>query len=286
MRRCGSEKYLRLSKQGDKKHADTTRVSACFFYGDSLVLFCRVCGCRVRCRLCGRERRGQQILIAFDSLLQCLLYTAFARTDIGRRHGHRCDQAQYYDGNSQPPGEFFEKVGGLTHAQDMATFANLFVPERQSYGNLFDVLNDTVTMWTVGADLEGRISGAFGIEASVQYKGFSKKRFDHVSGVPNFTGRLDLRYSIRDKMILTAGATLQSSRWFALSGREIMMSLPELIWQQVGTTVDVHFGAEYRISKAVGVFLQGNNLANQKLYPYYFYRGLGINVLAGVKLVF
>lgn len=88
----------------------------------------------------------------------------------------------------------------------MATFANLFVPERQSYGNLFDVLNDTVTMWTVGADLEGRISGAFGIEASVQYKGFSKKRFDHVSGVPNFTGRLDLRYSIRDKMILTAGA--------------------------------------------------------------------------------
>ncbi|EHB91289.1 hypothetical protein HMPREF9450_01338 [Alistipes indistinctus YIT 12060] len=180
----------------------------------------------------------------------------------------------------------YKVYGGLTHAQDMATFANLFVPERQSYGNLFDVLNDTVTMWTVGADLEGRISGAFGIEASVQYKGFSKKRFDHVSGVPNFTGRLDLRYSIRDKMILTAGATLQSSRWFALSGREIMMSLPELIWQQVGTTVDVHFGAEYRISKAVGVFLQGNNLANQKLYPYYFYRGLGINVLAGVKLVF
>lgn len=34
------------------------------------------------------------------------------------------------------------------------------------------------------------------------------------------------------------------------------MSLPELIWQQVGTTVDVHFGAEYRISKAVGVFLR------------------------------
>lgn len=32
MRRCGSEKYLRLSKRGDKKkHADTTRVSACFF---------------------------------------------------------------------------------------------------------------------------------------------------------------------------------------------------------------------------------------------------------------
>ena len=46
------------------------------FYGDSLVLFCRVCGCRVRCRLCRRERRGQQILIAFDSLLQCLFYTA------------------------------------------------------------------------------------------------------------------------------------------------------------------------------------------------------------------
>lgn len=72
----------------------------------------------------------------------------------------------------------------------MATFANEPVPERQSYGNLFDVLNDTVTMWTVGADLAGRISGAFGIEAFVQYKA-SQKRFDHVSGVPNFTGRLD-----------------------------------------------------------------------------------------------
>lgn len=71
-------------------------------------------------------------------------------------------------------------------------------------------------------------------------------------------------------MILTAGATLQSSCWFALSGREIMIPCRNWIWQQVGTTVDVHFGAEYRISKAVGVFLQGNNLANQKLYPYYF----------------
>lgn len=126
MRRCGSEKYLRLSKRGDKKkHADTTRVSACFFYGDSLVLFCRVCGCRVRCRLCGRERRGQQILIAFDSLFQCLLYTAFARTDIGRRHGHRGQQAEDDDRDGQSPCELLEKIRRLTDSHHLVRRAEI-----------------------------------------------------------------------------------------------------------------------------------------------------------------
>lgn len=179
----------------------------------------------------------------------------------------------------------YKVYGGLTHAQGLATFSNYY-KSYVSYGNLFNVMCDTVTMWTVGADFEGRVSGAFGLEASLQYKGFSKKSYEHVSGVPNFTGRLDLRYSIRDKVILTVGATLLSSRWFALEGEPLLIGAASPVWEKINTTVDVHFGVEYRASKAVSIFVQGNNLACQKLYPYYMYRGLGGNVLAGVKLTF
>ena len=49
---------------------------------------------------------------------------------------------------------------------------------------------------------------------------------------------------------------------------------------------DVYFGAEYNISKRIGVFLEGRNLANQRIYRYNQYRDLGINMLAGVKLQF
>ena len=54
----------------------------------------------------------------------------------------------------------------------------------------------------------------------------------------------------------------------------------------VGTTFDLRVGAEYNVSRRIGVFLNGNNLLNQKLYRFNRYPGLGINALAGVKLQF
>lgn len=189
----------------------------------------------------------------------------------------------------------YKVYGGATIYKDFLMPANLFrkgdgVEEQQ--GQNFIALSDSLTMWTVGADLEGRISGSFGIEASVQYKGFSSLGYEHLSGVPNFTARLNLRYSYRDRLILNLGGTFLSNRYFAVSSTTQIVEgggtslYTNLLFDKVNPTVDLSLSAEYRISSMIGVFLQGNNLINQKLYRFYHYPGLGINLLAGVKLNF
>lgn len=200
----------------------------------------------------------------------------------------------------------YKVYGGVSLLKDYLTPANYYVMStaqemsedqtvQNSYGETFRMLSDSLTMWTVGADLEGRISGSFGLEASVQYRGFSSSSYEHVSGVPNLTARLNLRYSYRDKLILNLGGTFQSSRYFASDVYTVTQYIPSLgvnfwdqslIFDKVNPTFDLSLSAEYRISQMIGVFVQGNNLINQKLYRFYHYPGLGINVLAGVKLSF
>lgn len=56
--------------------------------------------------------------------------------------------------------------------------------------------------------------------------------------------------------------------------------------QHVDMQVDVHLEAEYNLSKAIGIFVEGRNLANQKMFYYNMYPALGVHALFGVKLQF
>ncbi len=180
----------------------------------------------------------------------------------------------------------YKVYGGASLYKDYLMPTSLYVRD-YSYGERVTVLADSMTMWTVGVDLEGRVSGSFGVEASVQYRGYTRLDHEYVSGMPNLTARVGLRYNYQDKLILNLGATFLSNRHFASEDWGVLPDAPgPVFFEKVNATVDISLGAEYRLSKTLGVFLQGNNLANQKLYPYYHYRGLGINVLAGVKWAF
>ena len=75
-------------------------------------------------------------------------------------------------------------------------------------GNVFGVSQRDVTMWTIGAELEGRISGAFGLLFNLQYRGYDVKKIEDQSahiGLPNLTAGLALKYNYRDKLLLKAG---------------------------------------------------------------------------------
>ena len=158
-------------------------------------------------------------------------------------------------------------------------------------GNVFGVSQRDVTMWTIGAELEGRISGAFGLLFNLQYRGYDVKKIEDQSahiGLPNLTAGLALKYNYRDKLLLKAGVDVYGPRDFDIlfmytDGASASAGLGRT---HVDMQFDVYFGAEYNISKRIGVFLEGRNLANQRIYRYNQYRDLGINMLAGVKLQF
>ncbi len=79
----------------------------------------------------------------------------------------------------------------------LGTGANVYQALYQ--GNVFGVAARRA-MWTIGAELEGRISGAFGLLFNLQYRGYDVKKIEDQSahiGLPNLTAGLALKYNYR-----------------------------------------------------------------------------------------
>lgn len=180
----------------------------------------------------------------------------------------------------------YKVYGGATFYRNLPLFYNLcyYGIGDISEGNLFGVLVDDTRYWTAGAEIEGRVGGSFGVEAGVQYRGYKMDGFDEPFNFPKLTARLALKYNYRDRLILTLGGELAGPRDMIESA--VGADGFDLVLNPVGTTFDLRVGAEYNVSRRIGVFLNGNNLLNQKLYRFNRYPGLGINALAGVKLQF
>lgn len=55
---------------------------------------------------------------------------------------------------------------------------------------------------------------------------------------------------------------------------------------QTPTTVNLSFGADWRVNNRLAIYLRGDNLANADLYRWMGYKEYGIGVIAGVKVEF
>lgn len=55
---------------------------------------------------------------------------------------------------------------------------------------------------------------------------------------------------------------------------------------QIKPYIDFNLGIEYRVSKKIGVFVQGNNLLNKQYLQFFNYPVIGLNVLAGLSIRF
>lgn len=180
----------------------------------------------------------------------------------------------------------FSRYLNMNYAQNYYYQATDGTPVYQ--GNVFVLAQRDVTMWTVGGEVVGRISGKFGMELGVQYKGYRVKEVDGVKarlGLPALTARLALNYNYRDKLLLKAGADVYGPRDYEMLFTSYTHP-SEVVYGHDNMQVDVHLGAEYNFSKNFGIFVEGRNLANQSLYYYNQYKALGINFLAGVKIQF
>lgn len=200
------------------------------------------------------------------------------------------ENSAVYNGRGGISGSFassfsYRVFAGISVYSNMNTFANIYRQDRTAE---FTYINDKASLVTVGGDINGRISGSFTLLASGNLYGYTMKNFDKVGTHPNFDASLDLRYRYRNKFRISAGAKCIGNRYFyEFVGSDLSASgKDEVKFNKITPVVDLHLEAEYRINKLIGVFVEGNNLLNAKLYPYNHYRGFGISGTAGVKLNF
>ncbi len=152
------------------------------------------------------------------------------------------------------------------------------------------ILVDDGSLFTVGADLDFSIRGKFFATLTGRYTHYTFNHVPQGGGLPTGEMGLRLRYSYRDLFSISAGALLIGTRYFP----EVANPLSPAMWSsdieietnRVSAVVDVTLDAEVKLCRRLWLFVEGGNLAGCKLYPYNHYRGLGTNVLVGVKAFF
>ncbi|MCD7970876.1 MAG: hypothetical protein LUF87_11055 [Alistipes sp.] len=183
------------------------------------------------------------------------------------------------------------RVGGATVKDIQYYFSHATLPYFTTH------IAEKLKYFTAGGSLSAKAGRSFRAGLEFDYYNYSvnndKNNFDppFASGLPEYTGKIYLAYNYRDRLFLKLRGELTGTRKFAvLNLNDLSLitdnSLPNYLSEKVSGVFDLGLDAEYRLNRNLGVFLTGDNLLNSKLYPYYGFRGFGIGVTAGVKLLF
>lgn len=143
----------------------------------------------------------------------------------------------------------------------------------------FDVVYDTADIVTFSAQIIAPLFEGFKITGSIAQNFYSLKNEDKAWHLPSLTLNAGVSYTtLEDKSLTLKG------EFFLENGVPFKDSNMEAA--NLNTLFDVSVGADYKISEQLGVFLQINNLANNKRQRWQYYPVYGLNFLAGITTRF
>lgn len=183
----------------------------------------------------------------------------------------------YYAGAKGDLG-FLEYSGqiGYATANDLALFQTLFTPEGITR---FQVVYDTAKITNVQGTVKIRPFETLEIVGTLsQNLTFELDREDRQWGLPQTEGNFNAVLHVLDgKAKLRGGLYIADGIWFKdLEGEE----------QRGDLLYDLSVGGNYLFSDNIGVFLDVNNILNNKRERWFNYPTVGLNFLAGLTARF
>ncbi|MDR2885512.1 MAG: hypothetical protein LBU95_01860 [Rikenellaceae bacterium] len=164
--------------------------------------------------------------------------------------------------------------------------AMVYLYDEANTGSFIPAAQDVVQL-TIGGDLSARVW--HGLEALLDLRVHAYPENvsrDKAADLPDLELGVGLRYTWRERLILTAGIDLTGNRYFYGALPSDTEPVQMFIDRTQDPVADLHFSAEYTFLRRWGVFVEARNLLDQKLYPWNHYREAGVNGMAGVKFTF
>ncbi len=167
-------------------------------------------------------------------------------------------------------------------AQELSTNQPLFVNEQD--GSLIytgndrrfeTVREDKLSNWLLHGDLNYFFSEKARVLINAQVNNYTTKSQDEPWHLPAFEFDAGIHVNPINKLFIKAGALARSG----IKGRTDSGGVDKL-----KTLFDLSVGAQYQITDNIGVFIDGNNLANQNYMRWKNYESVGANVLGGFVL--
>lgn len=176
---------------------------------------------------------------------------------------------------------------GLRQSRDLLMYVNI------EDGNIFSVLRGDFDNTEYALELGYICNSIFSFNAKLVYIDYDNKGAldDNIAiGHAPLTANIKINYFPTKKLSLSLEGELLSSREFGslvYNGvGSSLISERELVINKVGATFDLSLAGEYKLSDRMSASLRFGNLLNHELYPYNNYRGIGLNVMAGISYKF
>ncbi len=209
--------------------------------------------------------------------------------NVARRNPYVADgltmpDSREYSGQAGFRGNFasllsYRIYGGFTKIDSCGYFANLY--SAGSALNQFGYVTDNATMYYAGLWLEARLHNSLRITTAWRFGNNNGDRLAVVGGIPEIKGELAAEFRVGQKLLFRPQLTYFGKRYmYEYHPLDILM------YRELSGEIEINLGAEYALSKKMGIFLDLNNLANRKLYLYNHYPSVGINGTAGIKVSF
>ncbi len=168
----------------------------------------------------------------------------------------------------------------------------LFVTDTAAYlNNSFTMVYDKINAVKIKGELEYIKSARLRLALTGTYNHYKTDKQEYAWYKPAFEFEFSGRYSIQEKIVLTAKATVNGKVWalvpypgIAIHGMEV--SSYTLKAEEIEGWTDINLGAEYRFNKALSFWINFNNLANSKYYRWNNYRSYGLNLMGGASYSF
>jgi hypothetical protein len=111
-----------------------------------------------------------------------------------------------------------------------------------------------------------------------------------VDALPPVEAMLKVRYTHKHFTLGASAELYGTTKWSYIHDAHLMNAdAPSYVTREirtVGAFVDVNLFAEWHLSRACTLFIEGNNLANMKAERWAFYREMGASFTVGAKVQF
>lgn len=159
---------------------------------------------------------------------------------------------------------------GYKNTKDLALFLNDTVDTKR-----FNILYDTVNIFYIEGSTKFSLFKGFELVGTLSQSVFSPKNEKKAWHLPNLESNISAIYRMPDQKLKVRGELYiaNGAAFKTIADRKV---------DNLGALLDLSFGAEYFVTEQIGIFLDVNNLLNNKRQRWNGYKVYGLNVLGGV----
>ena len=149
--------------------------------------------------------------------------------------------------------------------------------------NQFTVIYDNIRLFNFRTEVFSNVGERLRLRFASDYFQYALDNELEPWHEPTMKFNISLRYSMQDKIIVTADAFARNSI-YARTFDDVTGDVQRT--KIHGFHVDTSFGIEYRYTQILSVFLNLNNVQNQPLERWYNYPSQRFNIMGGVSYAF